>query len=263
MPNTHYPIETLVDKDAIYIATDERSLNYKWIDESAKDLNAGALVLSEVYLPQLQAEGIIPYGTRVGDILVRNPFNVETAAFCKIGDAARNIREAKWNNIVQLATTYLGASNVHLEIKEIKTCNKEIDANGNIKTPVWEVKLDVKHQNDITEQCSSLYDAMGPGAARLTIEQYEAARAKAKEFYLLQDPEVQTLLRLRDPRGFNSNHYHARFSLTSEENSVLDVALSFSTLKKTLNIGAGMVATMQKRTEITIEVTFDFPPIQN
>lgn len=248
----------ILDKKVIYVATDERSLNYMFEDVADK-LDENVQIVSIDDLPAIKK--YVPNDVQVGDVLVKYPF--EENKYIKAEEASTVIRLDRFEIIGSIAQK-LGANRYEVEQEIEERSTRVIDADGvlgfkKIKTVTNVHKKQEKLKTINVYSCSEF-----SGVSIISQKSYNEAREIAKEHNMENDIMVQNLIRSREPSQQNQLLQKTyRLEMTSELDKLFDAAFSLSVMEPILDLNAQLKTTLTTKESIKIDIKFYFPPVNN
>ena len=237
--------------EVIYVTTPEKSINYKWTDNSEK-LSPDIQVVSIEDVKKLDRD-IVDAKVRLGTILTRHPFKEKYIEIEKLEDA---ITKEKLK-CLGLIAFHLGAKEYEnlFAFEDTQEAKVGADGQANYKFVETGFKVDI-HEKDV--KTGKYWSHRTFEGCILTEESYAIAVDKAKEYGLYYDDEVQLLLETRNPRyGNRQTSSHIEFELTRELNSSLDIAFNLKVANVFgLNANYNQLLIERKKIEIETKIVF-------
>jgi hypothetical protein len=248
--NTEFPCKVL------QIESDEHSFNYKYQPNYREDLFNDIDICSINYdVPELMKKFSFDIDPKLHETFIKDPF--DDHKYIKMENFQDYIIKEKFDATSDIARL-LGAKSCKfsIEVLSAKKINWEVEAGGKYK--FVDISLDVKKEKQESYNKQYKIEKSYSNGHRPSLNDYEKANQKAKQFGLIHDLDVKSLINERNPN--DSNIIMSRFvkeSLTRETNSSLDIALNLSILDK-FNLGSDYNRVAYERYECIgcLEFTF-------
>ncbi len=214
----------------INVVSDERSDNYMYFDGGTTiENNHDILVVSEGSIANQLGTYILPYGVKEGDVLVRNPYELEPT-YIRTNEAAQKIWLGKCNQITDIMSR-LGACECHFESCTIQVKRRERSAKLDGTYKLTKAKGSVKQQMEEVMQkrlkLTSIYDKE---PFEITHEEWLEIKDFAKKSNLWQEEDIRTIINQRQPgvKRRELKEYSLRCEVSSDCNTIMDVAFGIS-----------------------------------
>ena len=253
-------MDTQQPKDVIIFQHDELAYHPERHPEYSPEYFDNIDVCSIEYeLPSLKDKiSFYPTTPSVGDTFVRSPYKQNV--YINISELKDYIILQKYNCLVDIATD-LGAKKMEgtFIVNQAKT--RIWDASANIKCKYVECNASVKQteQDELNKTYKLESQLIGKST---TIEDWERAEKKAKEYNLKDDPNVRIMLNALKPieNGGNRLVEHS-FSCTmsTETNKALDIAFNLNSVAGIFKLGADFHSSTKYRYETIVKMKFVFP----
>ena len=194
-----------------------------------------------------------------GIVLINNPYANSPNTFVLANDAAITIRQAKYHKILQIAGL-LGASSYRISESSGYEYNRKLNSDLSVSTSRWgKTNLRLNRDNNFVQKVGIDIQGKCAGVGRISSDSYNEALSLARRTGLDSDPQISLLLISRCPDKENlQTQYRYHFCLTQEVNQSLDAAYSLNALS-IFDFNANLQETIKKRTDITVDVNFEFP----
>lgn len=202
-------------------------------------------------------QSFLPVGTipQEGDTYILEPFTKEK--YMKVEDYQNHVLKMKQTYISEIAGL-LGAKSYSFKMETSSVKERKIEADGSVSNLAFEA--DAKFRQEKTEALNKRFhmemEFQSPQIP--SIDTYETAVKKAKEYGLYSELEIQNLLNKRQPGSTNPmSEFHIRFSVSEELNNNMDMAFNLK-LFKTFKASAQFEETIKYRYEIigVLDVSF-------
>ena len=233
-----------IEKDVIYIASDEVAKSYKWFDYSDK-LSPNVQIISIEDISIILEKGYnLPRKIIEGTVLVRSPF--DCTSYFDINKSEDLIIREKISGISKIAQQ-LGARKLIGSVEFTEEEILEKDINGNIHYKA--VDIDMRRKIEEQERCQKRYQLeVDFPIAKYTDETYSKAMTLYKQYNMYEDVEVRDLIDMRKPGELNPlGRQKVHLSLLSEVNNSKDFAASLTVMGGVFKIGASTQKTVSTK----------------
>ncbi len=262
MENLNVP-ELRAETKTIYVATIEEADSSEYFSNVRLVLqnNPCLQIISIEDLVELRNQGLLitPDMVYAGMVLVNNPYLNVPNSFINAETAAFEIRNWKLHKILDIAGL-LGAHNCSYKERRGLEYKRKINADFTVKK-AGRVTTDIPINKDDCFRSVMGVDVNGmfPGIDKVTETSYKEAIALAQMTGLDSDPEIDLLLRTRNPNRENrQKEYSYHFNFTQEANTFLDAAFSLS-IAGAFDFNANLKSALETKEEIEFSIQFLFP----
>jgi len=238
----------------IRIEHDEKSMNWEWHPNSEKVGNVDVLSY-EYEVPELISKGILPKNVQTGDTFLLSPYDDK---YILIQDYEREVMQDKANRVAEIARR-LGALHCHYEIcvVEMKETTSDVEVYAGCK--YVNVDVNVKNEEQNKMKNSIRVTSSYPNARIPSIADYKGACQYAKDHNLLRDSGVHPLLEGRNPETTNMlGEQGISINLSSDSQSVLDIAANLSILKGVFSLGFKYKDSFKYRKTVMMNINYKF-----
>lgn len=242
--------------DVIYITTEERAKNWEWEKDAEKiDKRVQFVSVEDIELIRKKGEIRVPEKCLMDDVLIKHPYY--TNKYMLLTDV-ENLRYDKFVKICEIAQL-LGASSYQVKSTENKEEKRSLSASGEI---CYKISSEVNgtSKKELNQMYNVGVDHIFRGNEKVSLDAYNKAKLKAKEYNLDEDDVVRMLLNGRNPQiGNPQRKYRVCCNLTKEENSALDIAFSIKFIPNAFSFKSQVKSIIEKRVTISLEMTIMFP----
>ncbi len=211
-----------LNKPVVRLDTSERSVNYKWFDDS-NNLSGNLQVVSidkfEEWCDEGENRSLVPSNCQCGDVIVRHPFR--NGVYIRLEDMEDVVYKNKGFIISQIANL-LGCTDFSWEVEIGEMSERNISANGSISYKVVAADAEWKKSEE-RKVSSKLKLEQKSSGGMINIEEAERL---AKECNLWQDDAIRTLIECRNPKNPVIKERRVSVQLSSEVNEMCDIAFS-------------------------------------
>lgn len=239
-------------KDILYIAPEERVINYKW-EKDSENLDPNIAVVSMKDIDQLPKLGYeIKSGSSFyeGMVLCKHPYIQKCYVDANIAET--ELFRDKVHSIGEVAK-YLGVKSISAKAMLINKKKREFNADGEMKYKI--VKAELSYRKDENEKYTSTYKIESKYSGKYTTEDYEKAEKLVKQYKM---PELKHLLKQRDPKDHNQMIEHTEnIELSKELNMLTECAFSLNVMPMfSLSTGLQETLSIEKTVRFEIELKF-------
>ena len=243
--------------DVIHITSDERSINWKWDRKSDKiDKRIQFVSIDDIPAIRENTNVVFPE-VYENDVLIKHPFEPNT--YLNLKDAVNVIKKDKWFKISEIAQK-LGAKGFTIEEAKESIDTRRFDASLGLKYKPVKTGLDIKKEDELKEKLGTRVSDEFEGRKIISEKSYKEAIDLANKYNLGSDPEIGSLIRMRDPKNENtvrSRSIHCE--MTKELNSALDAAFSLNILPDVFSLDLNVKKIIETKETITLDILFEFP----
>lgn len=246
-----------LQKDIIWIDTDEKSIRYRW-DDNAGKLNRNIQVVSieDFDILREKRNYLLPRYIEVGTGLIRHPYNPDK--YIKIQETEAIVYNEKMLYVSDIVR-HLGCKKFkwHLEIIEISERNSSFDMNGTYNVASADINIKRKEEDKYSNliKMEESYESK----ADYNIDDYNKAIDKAKKYNLYEESDIYTLISKRNPKdNYLTKTLTISIDLSKEVNNLFDSAFSLNALNKVFSINADFMATLKYKKTIKVIMELQF-----
>lgn len=242
--------------DVIYITTEERAKNWMWEKDKEKvDKRVQFVSVEDIELIRKNGEIRVPEKCYKDVVLIKHPYQADQYIDLTEVEKLRNQKYVKICEIAQL----LGASAIQVKCADKTEEKREFHASGEIGFKEISAKTKVTDKRELKQMCNLEISNEYQGNEKVSLESYNQAKQKAKEYNLDEDDGVKTLLDGRKPDGNLMTSMRITCDLTKAENSALDIACSIDAIPKAFSFSSQYKSIIEKKVTISLEMTVTFP----
>lgn len=238
----------------IYVATPERTVNYRWA-EGSKNISPSVKILTKESVLQLECEK--PKHIMEGDILMLHPFKENM--YINVNDV-QNIKYAKFYAYKRIAQQ-LGAIHYEVVSASQQTTKRTFGTDNHVTYgKLNDLGLNVKNEKDFLKKMGFSLKADFDGVSSISQESYDKAKQLVKEFNLETDAGITALIESRDPIIKNQETYEeVTCFMMNEINSTLDVAFSLKAANSVFSLDSKTTNSIENTEIVKLTIKYTFP----
>lgn len=240
--------------NVLVVARPEKCVNYRWYEDSEK-IDSQLQLLPVEYVDSESFPCVInnDCGITEGMMLVRNPNKKDE--FIDVTRMEEVILQEKLLTMKSIGLQ-LGAKDIHINC--VLSLCEERGYNVKANPSFWKVTVDSNVTENQHKYEEKKYIVRVDGnKTPMTEDSYKEAVNLAKEYGLDKDPQINSLLKDRNPKNPATGTFHVSTSAIKECNGVLDIAVSASYLSA-VNLKTDVANSCSIRKEISLETSFTF-----
>ncbi len=238
----------------ICVCTPERKENFTFF-EGGSSVNKDGIALMS--MDDIKSKGlIVPNDTVIGSLLIRYPFSQYRYIFAQDVDKHKCDKYYKYREIL----LKLGAK-VFSVVEATKTeSTMHFDEKGKLTVKAVSGKEKVDIRNSIKSELGFELVSSAEGIRTISDKSYAEALDLVREYNLLDDDYLMSLIKTRNPQ--NENHDHTlsvQMYMMDDFNKKLEIAAAFQVAGGLFNISAQVQKAIENKTEYFISVNVEFP----
>lgn len=249
------PIE--LQKEIIWIDTDEKSIRYKW-EDNANKLNRNIQVVSIEDYDNIRNAGkyLLPKHIDIGMGLIRHPYNPDK--YIKLQEAESIIYNEKMHYVSDIVR-HLGCQNFkwHLEIIEMSERDYSVKVDAEYKAASIDASVKSKEENKYRNliKMDESYEAKNDYG----MDDYNKAIQTARRYNLYDESDIYTLISKRNPEdNFLTKSLTVSIDLSKEVNNLFDSAFSLNILKNVFSLKTDFIETLKYKKTIKVVMELQF-----
>uniref|UniRef100_A0AB33IML0 Uncharacterized protein n=1 Tax=Prevotella sp. GTC17253 TaxID=3236793 RepID=A0AB33IML0_9BACT len=241
-------------KDVLYLAPEERVINYKWEKDSDK-LSQNLAVMSITDIRDMEEHGM-KFKTKVslceGMTLVKHPYIAN--CYMDVNLAEDTLFKDKLNCIGRVAKL-LGVKEFTAKATFLEAKTRELDIQGNVHYKVV-VDADATYKKSEEEKYAKTYRRYETFPGEFTKKDYEEAKKLVSQYKL---DDLEYILDQRNPDANNIlGKQEVRIELSKELNSMTECAFSLNVLKGVFTLNASTKETISTQKKVILETKLFF-----
>lgn len=238
--------------DILHIVTEERSISYRW-EEKEKKLDESLQIVSITDMNRALSQGHYSFdlsgSLSVGMVLAKHPFLPDR--YIDINKAQDVIFQDKLNCMFEIAKL-LGVTFIEAKATFLEERKMEMSADGELKYK-W-VDMTLQAQREEQQKYAKRYEREERFSGEFTQEGYQKALEKAQKYGLVNDADIQYLLKQRNPDEPNSIlQQSVKVEMTKELNTLLECAMSLDILPGVFSLKGHTKEVISSRKMIVLE----------
>lgn len=242
-------------KDVLYLAPEERVINYKWEEDHGK-LSPNLAVVSITDIRDMQEHGV-KFKTNLslceGMTLVKHPYIAN--CYMDVNLAEDTLFKDKLNCIGRVAKL-LGVKEFTAKAMFVEEKKREFDMQGNVSYKV--VNAEASYKKSEEEKYAKIYRRHETFSGEFTKKNYEEAK-KLVDQYKLDDSDLKYILEQRNPDSNNIlGEQEVSIELSKELNCMTECAFSLNVLKGVFTLNASTKETISTQKKVTLETKLVF-----
>lgn len=240
-------------KDVLYLAPEERVINYKWEEDHGK-LSPNLAVVSITDIRDMQEHGV-KFKTNVslceGMTLVKHPYIAN--CYMDVNLAEDTLFKDKLNCIGRVVKL-LGVKEFTAKAMFEEEKKREFDMQGNVSYKV--VNAEASYKKSEEEKYAKTYRRRETFPGEFTKKGYEEAKKLVSQYKL---DDLEYILDQRNPDANNIlGKQEVRIELSKELNSMTECAFSLNVLKGVFTLNASTKETISTQKKVILETTLIF-----
>lgn len=240
-------------KDVLYIAPEERSINYKWEKDHNK-LSPNLAVVSLDDIRNMENSGVefkTASSLYEGMILAKHPYIAN--CYMDVNLAEDTLFIAKLNCIGKVAKL-LGVKEFTAEATFLEAKTGKLDIQGNAQYKVVNAGATYKKKEE--EKYAKKYSRHERFSGKFTKKDYEEAKKLVSQYKL---DDLEYILAQRNPDDNNTlGDQKVHIELSKELNSIIECAFSLNTLKGVFALNASTKETISTQKIVILETKLVF-----
>lgn len=258
--------EPKLSKPAIYIADNliaqapDYYPEYKKLDHSSVQL----ISLDDLNAIKEKGDYLLPMNVSLGDVLLRHP---------SVPNKYIHVNQMEYEYLKEKAFATdqilckLGCKKYDFDLDITEESNSSLKADGSIaNTAKFFFNIKGSYKKELKEsykqklQLKSTYESGVESCDKETIQKdYEKAIEIAKEYGLLEDSEIKTMIENRNPNGSNRQKtFHIHEDHSDVINKQIDFALKLDALKGLVKINGAITEVFHKRHRVILKFDVEF-----
>lgn len=240
-------------KDVLYLAPEERVINYKWEEDHGK-LSPNLAVVSITDIRNMQEHGV-KFKTNLslceGMTLVKHPYIAN--CYMDVNLAEDTLFKDKLNCIGRVVKL-LGVKEFTAKAMFEEEKKREFDMQGNVSYKV--VNTEASYKKSEEEKYAKTYSRHETFSGEFTKKDYEEAKKLVSQYKL---DDLEYILDQRNPDANNIlGKQEVRIELSKELNSMTECAFSLNVLKGVFTLNASTKETISTQKKVILETTLIF-----
>lgn len=240
-------------KEILYIAPEERTINYKW-EKNSNLLSPNLAVVTVDDIEHLKKEGWkiksqIPLTE--GMVLAKHPYLDK--CYMDINLAEDELLKDKFNCIGRVVKL-LGVKQYKVKVVFIEQQQRELDVSGKVNYKA--IKSSAEYKKREEEKYAKTYSRSETYIGNFTEKSYE----EAKQLIKIHDlDELKYLVDQRKPNDENHlNSFEETIELSKELNSLTECAFSLNVLGGVFSLDANLKQTISIQKKVVLETRLEF-----
>jgi hypothetical protein len=242
-------------KDVLYLAPEERVINYKW-EEGHGKLSPNLAVVSITDIRDMQEHGVkfkANLSLCEGMTLVKHPYIAN--CYMDVNLAEDTLFKDKLNCIGRVVKL-LGVKEFTAKAIFEEEKKREFDMQGNVSYKV--VNAEASYKKSEEEKYAKTYSLNETFPGEFTKKDYEEAK-KLVDQYKLDDSDLKYILEQRNPDSDNMlREREVSIELSKELNSMTECAFSLNVLQGVFTLNASTKETISTQKKVTLKTKLVF-----